>query len=73
MPIFIEIAPRTFKISRFESNNPENEKSQIQHFQTNQYGERKKNKRCYPFNFIIFHFKSTRKSIRILQNKIFEK
>ena len=25
MPIFIEIGPRTFKISRFESNIPENE------------------------------------------------
>ena len=25
MPIFIEIAPRTFKISRFESNIPKNE------------------------------------------------
>ena len=37
-------------------------------FQTNQYGEKKKNKRCYPFNYITFHFKSTRKSICILQN-----
>ena len=33
----------------------------------------KKNKRCYPFNYITFHFKSTRKSVLILQNNIFEK
>ena len=70
---FIEITPRIFKISRFESNIPENENHKFTIFQTNQYGEREKNKRCYQFNYVIFHFKSTRKSVRSLQNNIFEK
>ena len=64
---------RTLKILRFESNTPENENHQFTIFQTNQHGERKTNERCYPFNYIIFHFKTTRKSIRIRQNNIFEK
>ena len=72
MPIFIEIAPRIFKILRFELNIPYNENHKFTIFQTNQYGERKRIIRCYPFNYITFHFKSTLKSIRILQN-IFEK
>ena len=64
----------TFKILRFESNIPENENYKFTIFQINQYGERKKNKRCYPFNYITFRVKSTRYlPIRILQKNIFEK
>ena len=59
MPIFIEITLRIFKISRFESNFPENENHKFTIFQTNQYGEREKNKRCYRLNYITSHFKST--------------
>ena len=58
MPIFSEIAPRTFKISRFESKNSENENHKFTIFQTNQYGKTKKNKRSYPFDYITFHFKT---------------
>ena len=78
MPIFIEIGPRTCKLSRFESNIPENESHKFTIFQTNQNGERKKNTISIllmyiaTFNYKTFHFKSTRKSSRILQNNIFE-
>ena len=42
MPIFSEIAPITFKTSRFESKISENENHKFTIFQTNQYGKREK-------------------------------
>ena len=52
MPIFIEIAQRTCKISRFESNFPEIENHKFTIFQTNQYIERIKD----VIHFIALHF-----------------
>ena len=68
MPIFIEIASRTFKILRFESNIPENENHKRRHF-----SNREKRMKAVINLITPFHFKSTRKSVRILQNNIFEK